>query len=474
MLNEETKIDCQVICDLMIVYASGEASEETVAFIEAHLEDCPECQEAFEAAQRGEDLLAELEPVVRPININGRKILIRIQRILFAGMTLILFLAVFGLAIAERWIVQGMLHLPLPRLYVFSGGWEWIAVGAVLLALFGALYYWRARSTIDRSSLALTGAALLFVIGLIAYKFMLDWDLPGVIVAGTLLFALYAFLLHWRTEQKSERFLGEFLLSLEAAVPLFILALATLTLVSSANFAAAAFSTGLLIAAILYTMVQISKLPYMILLTPLILVAGGVMLVGNAVGGFVSLFDLTPQWPAELGHPDKLDMNLETALDLTALGYTPFETTSPTNVGGFPIPEEAAALENVYHRLSGGSASILVIQFPDQDSAHDFLSDWQRSFLRDFYAIRLDFSGSRFNDPNGYGDHPLHWRLELPGVWFGQEGQIVRSYDESALTAYNAWQIDEWVTIVDVEGSVTQAIPLSRQIKEVVAESYQR
>lgn len=53
----------------------------------------------------------------------------------------------------------------------------------------------------------------------------------------------------------------------------------------------------------------------------------------------------------------------------------------------------------------------------------------------------------------------LHWQLELPGVWFGQEGQIARSYDENALTAFNAWQVDEWVTIIEVEGGVAQALP---------------
>ncbi|HLF89902.1 MAG TPA: zf-HC2 domain-containing protein [Anaerolineales bacterium] len=470
MSNEEQKIDCNVICDLMVVYASGEASEETIAFIEAHITECPECQEAYEAAQRGEALLAELEPAPRPIQFDGRKILIRVQRIFFGAITFVLFLAVLGVALTERWIVQGLLRLPLPRLYAFSGGGEWIAIGAVLLLLFGALVYWRSRSTTDRSSLALTGAALLFVIGLIAYKFMLDWNLPGVIVAGTLLFALYGFLLYWRTQQKSERFWGEFLLSLEAAVPLLILTLATLTLVSSGNFAEAAFSTGLLILAIFFTMVQISRLPYMVVLTPLILLTGGIMLLANAVGGVASLFDLTPQWPAELGHPDELD----TDFDLTGLGFAALESFTPTGVGSFPLPEGVAAREEVYLRPGGGTASVIVIQFTDRGSAHDFLSDWQRSFFHDFYSIRLDFAGTRFNDPNGYGDHPLHWRLELPGVWFGQEGQIVRSYDDSALAAYNAWQVDEWVTIVEVEGGVAQAIPLSRQIKELVSESYQR
>ena len=470
MSNEEQTINCKVICDLMVVYASGEASEETIAFIETHIAECPECQEAYKAAQRGEDLLAELEPAPRPIQFDGRKILIRVQRIFFGAITLVLFLSVLAVALAERWVVQGLLRLPLPRLYAFSGGGEWIGVGAVLLVLFGALAFWRSRSGTDRSFLALTGAALLFVIGMIAYKFMLDWNLPGVIVAGTLLFALYGFVLYWRTQQKSESFGGEFLLSMEAAVPLLVLTLAALTQASSGDFAEMAFSIGLLVLAIFFTMVQISKLPYMIVITPLILLAGGIMLVTNAVGGVVSLFDLTPQWPEELGHPDTLNADF----NLTGLGYTALETTTPSGIGTFPLPEGVEAREVVYTRPGGETASVIVIQFPDNDSAHNFVSDWQRTFSRDFYSIRMDFSAASFDDPNGYGDHPLHWRLELPGVWFGQHGQITRSYDESALTAYNAWQVDEWVTIVEAKGGVAQAIPLSRQIKELVSESYQR
>ena len=470
MSNEVQKIDCNIICDLMVVYASGEASAETTAFIEAHIAECPECEEAYKAAQRGEDLLAELEPPSRPIQFDGRKILTRIQRIFFGAITFVLFITVLAIALAERWVVRGLLRLPLPRLYVFSGGGEWIGVGAVLLVLFGALVFWRSRSGTDRSFLAITGAALLFIIGMIAYKFMLDWNVPGAIVAGTLLFALYGFVLHWRTQQKSESFWGEFLLSLEAAVPLLVLTLAALTLASSGDFTETAFIIGLLILAIFFTMVQISKLPYMIVITPLILLISGIMLVTNVVSGVVSLFDLKPQWPAELGHPQELSTNF----NLKELGYTALETITPTGIGNYPLPEDVEAREIVYSRLGGETASVIVIEFPDKDSAHGFLSDWERNFSRDFYSIRLDFSGSSFDEPNGDGDHPLHWYLELPGVWFGQRGQIVRSYDESAMTAYNAWQVDEWVTVVEAEGGVVQALPLSRQIKELVSKSYQR
>lgn len=130
--------------------------------------------------------------------------------------------------LAERWIVRGLIGIELPQLYILPGGGEWFLIGG-LLGLFGLLYFWRVRgSGGDRSPLALIHAALLFLIGLIAYKFMIAWDLPGVVVAGTLTFALYIFLLHGRAQQSSARFSGEFLLSLEAAVPLLILVLANL------------------------------------------------------------------------------------------------------------------------------------------------------------------------------------------------------------------------------------------------------
>jgi hypothetical protein len=469
MMNEELKIDCKVICDLMVVYASGEASEETIRFIETHIAACPECQAAYEAAQRGEDLLAELEPAPRPIQFDGRKILIRVQRIFFGVAILILLAAVVALALAERWIVRGLIGIELPQLYILPGGGEWFLIGGLFLALFGVLYFWRVRGPGgDRAPLALIGAALLFLIGLIAYKFMVAWELPGVVIAGTLTFALYIFLLHGRAQQSSPRFSGEFLLSLEAAVPLLILVLASLSLISFSDFASAAFATGLLIVALLFTLFRLSELPYMSLFSLLTLFVGGLMLIGNAAGGFVTLFDLTPQWPVDLGHPDELD----TDFDLTRLGFTELETITPTEIDSFPILEGVAVRETVYVRPGGKTASVIVLQFPEPESAHHFLAAWETRFFHDFYSIRLDFSAARFNEPDGTSEHPLHWQLELPGGWFGQEGLLVRSYDDSSLTAYNAWQVEEWVTIIEVEGGVAQALPLSRQIKELVAARY--
>ena len=473
MTTEALKIDCKVICDLMIVYASGEASPETVSYIEAHLDDCPECREAYEAAQRGEDLLAELEPVVRPIHIDGRMILIRLQRLVFGAASVLLLLSALAVALAERWIIRDLLRLPLAQLYVLPGGWEWIAVAAALAGLYGLLYRWRMRSDdeADRPYFALIGIALAFGLGLTAYSFMVQADVVGVLTAGTLTFALYIFMLRFRARQSSGRFLGEMLLSIETTVPFLFLTLAALTMTSSESFPASVIALGWVVFALFFTLLRLDELPYMTVLTLAALLAGGLMLVGNAIGGVARIFDLAPDWPAELGHP-AADLTEAPVFDLSALGYQVVQTGSITAVGAEDLPEGTTAFAADYERPGGGEVSIYTLQFAGEDAADAFFMDWSREVDGGFHAMRLDLSSSRFNEPDGFGDHPLNWWLELPGVWFGQEGQLLRAYLESTMTAYNAWQIEEWVTIVAVDGIVTQALPLSREVKEVIAEAY--
>ncbi len=472
MTNETQSANCKVICDLMVVYASGEASAETVAFIEAHLDECPECREAYEAAQRGEDLLAALDPVEKPFTIDGRKILLRLQRVFFGLSALVLLLAVLGIAFFERVIVQGVFGLQLPSLYILGGldgGVEWILAAVGLVAVFGGFHYWRTTRATDADSpfLALIGAALLFVTGLAAYKFMVQADVPGTIIAGTLTFALYIYMLRWRAGQGRGRLFGGGMLSLETAIPLFILILAMLTQLSAASFPAGLIALGLVVVALFFTLIQLDHLPYMTLLTLAALFAGGVMLLANAVGGFASLFDLTVDRPADLGHPDEPG----SPVNLTPLGYTHLDSSTVTEISRVLLVG-GEARQAAYTRSGGGPAFVTVIEFPDRAAAAEFFRTWEASVDGGFYAIHLDLNNGGYNDPDGYADHPLHWDLELPGVWFGQEGQIARGYDEDLLTGYNAWQIDEWVTIIQVEGGVAQAIPLSRQIKETVAESY--
>lgn len=52
------KIDCNVIRDLLPLYAENMVSEETVALVRAHVQDCPACQAELDALTSGESLAA--------------------------------------------------------------------------------------------------------------------------------------------------------------------------------------------------------------------------------------------------------------------------------------------------------------------------------------------------------------------------------------------------------------------------------
>ena len=41
------------------------------------------------------------------------------------------------------------------------------------------------------------------------------------------------------------------------------------------------------------------------------------------------------------------------------------------------------------------------------------------------------------------------------------------------MTAFSAWQFEQWVTIIEVDGIATRALPQAREVKEIVAETYQ-
>lgn len=52
------KIDCNVIRDLLPLYAEDLVSEETAALVREHLQDCPACQAELDALTSGESLAA--------------------------------------------------------------------------------------------------------------------------------------------------------------------------------------------------------------------------------------------------------------------------------------------------------------------------------------------------------------------------------------------------------------------------------
>ena len=46
-------MNCSIIKDLMVLYASGECSEESKAAIQEHIKTCPACREIWETMESG-------------------------------------------------------------------------------------------------------------------------------------------------------------------------------------------------------------------------------------------------------------------------------------------------------------------------------------------------------------------------------------------------------------------------------------
>ena len=57
-----SKFECDLTADLLPVYLDGKANPETVAYIQEHIKDCPQCRELFDA-MAGEIKIPE-SPVV--------------------------------------------------------------------------------------------------------------------------------------------------------------------------------------------------------------------------------------------------------------------------------------------------------------------------------------------------------------------------------------------------------------------------
>jgi hypothetical protein len=59
--------------------------------------------------------------------------------------------------------------------------------------------------------------------------------------------------------------------------------------------------------------------------------------------------------------------------------------------------------------------------------------------------------------------------LHGPG---GEPSHYISTYNGKTDRAYIAWQAGNWLTIIDVPGSMREARPLARKIREIVAESF--
>jgi predicted anti-sigma-YlaC factor YlaD len=311
-------LSCEVISDLMVVYASGEASAETRRLVEEHLAQCPACREAFGKESMVEEELAELQPGQEPTN--GRRFIARTRRLFFAIGVGVLTLFACVLVAFERMVMEEIAGIPLSHLPGHT--LLWLAVAAILAAVYVALLLWRGRK-----------------------------------------------------EQRTTPV--ELLLSLVTGLPFLGLALATYHVIGVGSPLVALVAVLLLLGALCITFLLLPRLSYMILTAVIVLFLMNGLLVGRAVAGVVALGDLSWQTPAELGHPPKgVAVEKAVQVDLTSLGLEWTESAEVTWIDNVWIGLEAEAVQATYEG-NGRQAFLTIVKFESSQEADQFFLAWK-------------------------------------------------------------------------------------------------
>jgi hypothetical protein len=311
-------LSCEVISDLMVVYASGEASMETRLLVEEHLARCPACQEAFGKESVVEDDLAELQPDQGPTN--GRRFIARTRRLVFAIGVGVLTLFACVLVAFERMVMEEIAGIPLPRLPGHT--LLWLAAAAILTAVYVALLLWRGRK-----------------------------------------------------EQRTTPV--ELLLSLVAGLPFLGLTLAAYHVIGVGSPLVALVAVLLLLGALCITFLLLPRLSYMTLTTVVVLFLMNDLLVGWAVAGVVALGDLSWQTPAELGHPPKgVAVEKAVQVDLTSLGLEWTKSAEVTWMENVWIGPQAEAVRATYEG-NGQQAFLTIVKFASPQDADQFFVAWK-------------------------------------------------------------------------------------------------
>jgi anti-sigma factor RsiW len=329
---------CDVVCDLMVVYASGEASAETRQLVEEHLEHCAACREAFGKERRVEEALDELEKVEKPAN--GRRFIDRTRRVLFAAGagTLLLFACLLA---GSKWaILEGM---------------------------------------------ALTSIASRGVSDVLA--------LGGTLVA---VLALYVAVLVWRSRRATLSRRGNVLASLAGTALLTFLAFSAYQLLSGGAMLSGLFALLLVGAALVATFVMLPRAPYMTVgaLLALLVVCG--LLVGQMAVGIVGLGDFTLQWPSSLGHPPAgVASEDAVVVDLTSVGLELADQSQVDAVNGMVVGSGTDATQATYEG-EDGLVLLTAAEFETQQEAERFFRSWgNRACSRlEISSFEIDMSGA--------------------------------------------------------------------------------
>jgi hypothetical protein len=447
--------DHEFIQDLFEVYLSGKANKETKKKVEDHLSECVKCQQAFEQAQAAEEALSSLEEVEKPTN--GKRYVSRLRRVLYGVGAGILTLLVIALTIVEYVAFTDILGLQVPRLQF---GFAQDAIGGVgILAIAGYFTsFWLQQKQRGAPWMwTLLRVVSLVFIGLLAIQVISVTLIEGSIVVGLLMLALYIYLLDWRAKLAPASNRVEFLHSLEAAIPLFVLGIG---LGGAKGLGSIIFLSLFLVAALIITVVRLPKLRYMALATALVMATTFGIVAGQTLYVLLNTLDVFPVLPSALGHPPaNADVKDFVTYENNSLGLS-LDSTKPVNeVNGVQISEAIQAQQGQYlvSRSEGHNAMvsrITVVEFATVGAARAFIDLWDPCL-----------------PPTGrWGcDHLIDLDMEETLLF---EGRFLRFYDNDTALAHNAWQTMNWVTIIETEGIFIDAMPLNKGIREMIESRY--
>ena len=287
-------IDCNVINDLILVYVSGEASPQTRQLVESHLATCPDCGKAIERARLAEAMLVKWD-VPKEKSVNGRHFIGRLQQIFFVVSTGILMLFTFGWAAWHRFVLLEILsaegiHLQLPIRFVLrmTGTQIWLTVAAILVVV-GWQWWQRRHPQALPAWYPMVKSGLYALLGLFAYNLTGMGEMPGILIGGAFLLALYIMLLRWRMQWPPAETLVEWGRSGVTAVPLLGLILAAINTITTGHLPGIFIAPSLLFIALAYTYRHLPRLPYLsgIALVSLLLANG--LLALRAIQAFSAL-----------------------------------------------------------------------------------------------------------------------------------------------------------------------------------------
>jgi hypothetical protein len=192
--------------------------------------------------------------------------------------------------------------------------------------------------------------------------------------------------------------------------------------------------------------------------TTVVMLATVGVVAGQTLYVVLNTLDVFPVIPSALGHPPvDADLNEFVIYDYEPIKWTLQSTNSVEEVNGVEIIGEIQA-EQGHYIVSRGEgrndmvSHITVIEFSGVSEAREFIDAW---YPCQPYSWECD--------------HTIDLDMEDTLLF---EGRFLRIYDNDTALAHNAWQTVNWVTIIETEGTFIDAMPLNKEIREMIEARY--